>query len=230
MKTEETKKEVERKLEKLRNFAFILYPDSAKENWQQVLANLGQPVFWILHDKDFEVDKGTGEIKEKKPHYHVMIMFENQRLVTAVTKVAKFCGSNECIKKIKSKKAYARYLCHLDHPNKHRYNPEEVRSLNGADYNRTACTANEIEQRFDDKLAEIINFCKENKVFVYCYLIDYCISERRDWLKILHKAGSGQLVREYIKSFRWAHYKKMEESRLLDFRRYKKELAKHEKF
>lgn len=197
-------REKSKESEKLRNFAFILYPESAKSDWKRILVDLHQPVFWILHDKDHVIDEKTGELVPKKLHYHVMIMFENQRHVNTAIKIARMCGSNEHVEKLKSKKAYARYLCHLDELEKYKYNFEEVRCLGGADYNKIACTESEIEVQVDGKLAEIISFCQNNKIFAYCRLIDYCVKERRDWLRILRKTGSGNLVREYIKSNCWA--------------------------
>lgn len=187
-----------------RNFAFVFYEESAKSNWKQILENLHRPVFWILHDKDHIIDEETGEVRLKKPHYHVMVMYDGSRDSSVVSKVSKMCGGNGHLEELVSKKRYARYLCHLDNSEKYRYSFEEVKCLGGADYNKIACTAKELEQESDNKLLEIIKFCKDNKIFAYCRLIDYCVKERRDWLRILRKTGSGNLVREYIKSNCWA--------------------------
>ena len=48
-----------------------MYPESAPENWREILADLHIPVLISpLHDKDVTPD---GEIK--KAHYHVIIMY-----------------------------------------------------------------------------------------------------------------------------------------------------------
>ena len=55
-----------------RNFATMVYPESAPENWREILAGYFIPAFISpLHDKDLNP---TGE--PKKPHHHVMLMFE----------------------------------------------------------------------------------------------------------------------------------------------------------
>ena len=55
-----------------RNFASIVYPESAPEDWKEILIQQFVPAFISpLHDQD--VNPG-GEIK--KPHYHVILMFD----------------------------------------------------------------------------------------------------------------------------------------------------------
>src|SRR5699024_11179639 len=53
--------------ERTRNWTFVVYPESAPEDWREIIDDLHVP--WIespLHDKDVNPD---GEIK--KPHWHV---------------------------------------------------------------------------------------------------------------------------------------------------------------
>ena len=58
--------EQKKKDERKRNYATLVYPDSAPENWQEILSELKVPVFISpLHDKDVNADG-----KPKKPHYH----------------------------------------------------------------------------------------------------------------------------------------------------------------
>lgn len=47
-----------------RSWTFILYPESAPENWREILNDLF--IQWVespLHDKD--IDEGTGELKKR---------------------------------------------------------------------------------------------------------------------------------------------------------------------
>ena len=56
-----------------RNYATVVYPESAPENWQQIISESKIPVFISpLHDQDINP---TGE--HKKSHFHVMAMYEN---------------------------------------------------------------------------------------------------------------------------------------------------------
>lgn len=55
---------------RVRNWSWIVYPESAPENWRQLLDETGEK--WIespLHDKD--INETTDEIK--KPHWHIII-------------------------------------------------------------------------------------------------------------------------------------------------------------
>ena len=54
---------------RFRNFATVVYPESAPEGWQETLSEQFVPAFISpLHEKDINP---TGE--PKKPHYHVLI-------------------------------------------------------------------------------------------------------------------------------------------------------------
>ena len=55
-----------------RNWVFVLYPESAPENWREQLRDMLVPGFISpLHDKDVNAD-GT----PKKPHWHVILTFK----------------------------------------------------------------------------------------------------------------------------------------------------------
>ena len=58
---------------KKRNWAFVLYPESAPKDWREQLAKSGiQCAVSPLHDKDLDP---TGN--PKKPHYHVILVYGN---------------------------------------------------------------------------------------------------------------------------------------------------------
>ena len=112
-----------------RDYACVVYPDSAKKDWISIIADLKVPVFISpLHDQDVNPD---GELK--KPHYHVMFMFEGKKSEDQFDFIKSLFGGvgNELIL---SRKGYARYLCHLDNPEKAQYHISEVISLCGANY------------------------------------------------------------------------------------------------
>ena len=112
-----------------RNYATVVYPESAPEGWQNTLAEMCIPAFISpLHDKDVNP---TGE--EKKEHYHVMIMFESVKTREQAKELFDEIGGVG-IEVVNSIRGYARYLCHLDNPDKAQYSTDAVRSLAGADY------------------------------------------------------------------------------------------------
>lgn len=114
---------------KTRNYYTVVYPDSAPKNWIDVLSEERVPAFVSpLHDADVNPD---GEAK--KPHWHVMIMFDGPKPADRARAIFDKIGGVGC-DAVVSVRGYARYLCHLDNPEKHQYDQGDVRQLSGADY------------------------------------------------------------------------------------------------
>ena len=89
-----------------RNYATVVYPESAPENWKEILTDFFIPAFISpLHDKD--INPG-GE--PKKPHYHVIIMFDSVKTTEQAKAVFEQIGGVGC-EVIGSIRGYTRYLC-----------------------------------------------------------------------------------------------------------------------
>lgn len=195
----------EKKDTRQRNFATVVYPESAPENWKDYLAELKSPVFISpLHDKDINPD---GELK--KPHYHVMLMFEGKKSEEQISEIYTAIGAvgNE---KVISMRGYARYLCHLDNPEKYQYDPEQVTSYGGADYHMTIGLAIDKYKA----IGEMIDFCEDNDVHSYSDLLNWCRYNNMGWFRVLCDSGTF-VIREYLKSKRWAD-KSMDSSERLE--------------
>lgn len=178
-----------------RNFCFMLYDDSMNPNFITVLSDFGEKAFVVYHDRDINSD-GT----QKKPHYHVMVMCCNSRSENSIKRLVSDCGgANGVFKAVKTKRGYARYLCHMDNPEKVSYDPEEVMCLCGSDYLSLAMTKTDIESGKLNVLREILRYCRENVIVYYCDLVDYCVDVRQDWLSLL-SGSRGRVVRNYIQS------------------------------
>lgn len=176
-----------------RNFATVVYPDSAPAEWQEALSEAHIPAFISpLHDRDVNPN---GEAK--KAHYHVMVMFEGKKSIEQVREIFDTIGGVG-VEVINTLRGYARYLCHLDNPEKARYEPERVTSLCGADY--ASCIGLPTDKY--KCISEIIEFCKDNEIFSFCDLMDYCRAERFDWFRVLCDSGA-YVVKEYLKSRKW---------------------------
>lgn len=176
-----------------RNFATIIYPDSSPDNWQELLSDMFIPAFISpLHDRDINP---TGE--PKKPHYHVIIMFDSVKTVEQAREVFELIGGVGC-EKVNSIRGYSRYLCHLDNPDKVQYNQSDVRSLCGADYSATIGLVTDKYKA----IGEMIDYCSENNVTSYSRLLEYSRVERFDWFRILCDSGT-LVMREYLKSREW---------------------------
>lgn len=180
-----------------RNFASIVYPESAVDNWQSILSDNHIASFISpLHDKDINP---TGE--PKKPHYHVILMFDSVKTSQQAQEIFQKIGAVGC-EVVKSIRGYARYLCHLDNPEKAQYDVESVRSLCGADYNHVIGLA---VDRYK-AIREIIQFCKDNRIYSYATLFEYCMTERSDWFRVLCDNGS-YVIDMYLKSKHWTDFR-----------------------
>lgn len=176
-----------------RNFATVVYPESAPENWQTVLSEQCVPCFVSpLHDKDINP---TGE--PKKPHYHVLIMFEGVKSEDQAQVIFDLIGGVGC-EKVQSIRGYARYLCHLDNPEKTQYNTEDVVMYGGADYLSVIGLATDKYKA----IGEMIDFCCANQVYSYSNLLEWCRSNRFDWFRVLCDNGTF-VIKEYLKSKMW---------------------------
>lgn len=178
-----------------RNFASVVYPDSAPSNWQEILADQFVPsLVSPLHDLDTNPD---GEIK--KPHWHVMLIFDGKKSEDQAAEIFKSISGVGC-EVVQSIRGYARYLCHLDNPEKHQYAPEAVRALCGADY--TSLIGLVIDKY--KAIREMIEYVKQNNIYSYSELMDYCSEERFDWFRVLCDNGT-VVVKEYLKSRLWTY-------------------------
>lgn len=178
-----------------RNFATVVYPESAPTEWISVLDDTRIPALISpLHDRDINQ---TAENTPKKPHYHVILMFSSVKTKAQAKAVFDKIGGVGC-EAVQSIRGYARYLCHLDNPEKAQYSQADVRCLNGADY------YGNIELATDKYKAvkEIMMFCKENGIISFSDVLEYAMEERMDWFRVLCDS-SAMIVKEYLVSLRW---------------------------
>lgn len=178
---------------RLRNYATVVYPESAPENWKELLSEQFVPAFISpLHDSDINPN---GE--PKKPHFHVMTMYDGKKSIDQARDVFDLIGGVGC-EPVKSIRGYARYLCHLDNPEKFQYDPSDVICLCGADYISTIGLSIDKYK----SIAEMIDYVSENDIFAYSDLLEYARRERLDWFRILCDCGT-MVMKEYIKSRSW---------------------------
>lgn len=182
------------KKSRTRNFATVVYPESSPDNWQELLAEQFIPAFISpLHNKDVNA---TGE--PKKAHYHVILMFDSVKTIEQAKEVFELIGGVGC-EKVNSIRGYARYLCHLDNPDKAQYNQSDVRSMCGADYHSVIGLVTDKYKA----IGEMIDYCIENNVQSYSNLLEYCRMERFDWFRVLCDNGT-IVMKEYLKSRSWS--------------------------
>ena len=150
--------------EKVRYWTFILYPESAPEDWRDILQSLGLE-FGIspLHDKDINP---TGEVK--KAHYHILMCYNGPTTYNRALSICKMVNAT-IPQRVYSPKGIIRYFTHQDNPEKYQYNKEDITTLNGLDIsNFEDLTEKQILQIKKD----IIKFINENNVKSYSKLVN----------------------------------------------------------
>lgn len=162
--------------EKGRDWTFIVYPESAPDNWRTVLDETH--LRWIespLHDKDMNED---GEIK--KSHYHILLTFDGPVTEKQVIKLIDPLNT-PLPKKVGSARGLVRYMAHLDNPEKYQYSRDEIVGHCGAD----------VESYFEltktskmSVMKEIITYIYENKIDNYADFLMICIQHSDDWFDV----------------------------------------------
>lgn len=149
---------------KKRNWAFILYLDSAPADWRDILQATGcQFAISPYHDKDVNAD-GT----EKKPHYHIIITYDGP---TSYNVIKRVCDSvNATIPQpLEQIRGYYRYFTHKDNPEKYQYNESEITTINGFDINNYIELTNGEVQAILFQLQYII---RQEHILEYADLLD----------------------------------------------------------
>lgn len=176
-----------------RNFATIVYPESAPENWIDILSEYHIPVFISpIHDKD---KNPTGE--PKKPHYHVITMYDGKKSVNQAKEVFSSINGVGC-EIVSTIRGMARYLCHLDNPEKEQYCIDDVICLCGADYLSTIGLPTDKYKA----IGEMMDYCKDNDIIAYCDLMESARMFHPDWFRVLCDSSSIVMI-NYLKSLSW---------------------------
>ena len=177
-----------------RNFACVVYPESAPENWVSIAQETKIPILISpLHDKD--VNPVGNE--PKKPHYHVIAAFEGKKSIEQATELFSSFGGVGC-EVIASLRGYARYLCHLDNPEKAQYNVEDVQAFGGIDY--ISCIGLPTDKY--KIVGEMIDWCVENNVYSYADLLCYARAVHYDWFRVLCDSST-MVMKEFLKARYW---------------------------
>lgn len=178
-----------------RNFATVVYPESAPENWLEVLTDFHIPCLVSpLHDKDVNAD---GE--PKKAHYHVVLLYDGVKSDEQVKQVFISIGGVG-FERVASVRGYARYLCHLDNPEKYQYDTSLVKSFCGVDYYNLCSLVIDKYVAIQDMMFYIV----EHNVVSYSELLLYCSQNRFDWFRVLCDNGT-LVIKEFLKSVYWTN-------------------------
>jgi hypothetical protein len=177
-----------------RTWCIVVYPDSAPDNWRELLDQL--QVEWIespLHDKDINPD-GT----LKKPHWHVLLMFGGVKSYEQVVEITESIHA-PIPQRCHNAKAAVRYMAHLDHADKVKYSVADIKGHCGADVSEMLRPSS--SERYTI-IGEMINFLREQRIVEFQDIVDYSMANRyEDWYPLLAD-NSTLIIDKYIKSQR----------------------------
>ena len=178
-----------------RNYATVVYPESAPENWRDLLSDFMVPCFISpLHDKDMNPQN-----EPKKEHYHVLLMFDSVKTADQAREVFDAIGGVGC-ERVQSLRGYARYLCHLDNPEKAQYKTDKVVALCGADY---VGTINLVTDKYV-AIKEMMEFCEDNGIVNFAQLMKIARETNDGWFRVLCDSGT-IVMKEHLKSLAWGY-------------------------
>lgn len=117
-------------MSRARTIALELYPEDETHIDKLEFIKKHYTYAYILHDKDLWEEDIKDEMTKiiihhkgelKKPHWHVMLIFENPRSTDKIAKELDIKHVETC-----NFYAYTRYLIHKDNPTKYQYREEEI--------------------------------------------------------------------------------------------------------
>lgn len=171
------------------SWAFIVYPDSAIEGWQEYLKNTNL-MFAIspLHDKDL-LESGEKE----KPHYHVVLKLDStqrgswvsENVISPIRALSRFMV-------IKNLDNMINYLTHDSYTSgaKVKYSKEDIQYLN--------CDEDDM---ISVSISAIIDFINENDCFNIKDLSDK-LMERKEYKKLNFTMNKAYYLNTYLKDKR----------------------------
>ena len=147
-------------------WAFLIYQESAPENYLDVLEEMHIPfVLSPWHDKD--INKETGEFK--KAHKHGVLFFESLKSYTQISELlTEKLNTPSHIEVVMSPKGMYDYFIHAENPDKTLYNIDEIESGCGFELGQFLITNN--NEQFLSTVIDIIevhNFTEFNNLVRY---------------------------------------------------------------
>lgn len=182
---------------KKRNWAFVVYPESAPADWRERLQKSGlQCAISPLHDQDTNPD---GE--PKKPHYHVILVYGSPTTYNNVKALTNGQLGQTVPQPLEQVRGYYRYLTHADNPEKAQYSAGDIQLLNGFDIrDYVEMTKSEV-MRYK---RELLAFVRDNDILEYSDLLDILMDGGEATADLLEVASNHTLMlTKYIASRRY---------------------------
>ena len=152
---------------KSKYWTFLMYQDSMPKNYKEIIEKWCIPVaISPIHDKDLKED-GT----LKKPHYHVVIYYNNTTTYNKIMDMIKPLGA-EYAEPVISFKGMYEYLIHKNNKEKAQYDEKDIQNI-GFDKIEDLVGYSESEQ--EEIKREIISLINNNNFYEFKEIYDYCL-------------------------------------------------------
>lgn len=159
-------------------WAFLLYQESAPENYLDILEEMHIPfVLSPWHDKD--VNKETGEFK--KAHKHGALYFDSLKSYSQVSKLlTNHLNTPKHVEVIMSPRGMYDYFTHAENPEKTLYDINDIESGCGFDLNKFLITNNSGEF-----LTLVIDIIEEQNFLEFNSLVRYARAKNPQLLSLI---------------------------------------------
>ena len=183
-------------------WAFLIYQESAPENYLDVLEEMHIPfILSPWHDKD--VNKETGEFK--KAHKHGVLFFESLKSYTQVSELlTEKLHTPSHVEVVMSPKGMYDYFIHAENPDKTLYNMDEIESGCGFELEQFLITNN--NEQF---LSTVIDIIEEHNFTEFNNLVRYARVENPSLLNLI--IDKTYFFAKYLDSRRHSNNKKESE-------------------
>lgn len=147
-------------------WAFLLYQDSAPENYLDILESMHIPfILSPWHDKD--VNKETGEFK--KAHKHGALFFETLKSYSQVSELLKSnLNTPEHVEIVMSPKGMYDYFVHAENPDKTPYDINDIEYGCGFELDKFL-----LENNQNDFITSVIDVIEEHNFIEFLSLVRY---------------------------------------------------------
>ena len=183
-------------------WAFLIYQESAPENYLDVLEEMHIPfVLSPWHDKD--INKETGEFK--KAHKHGVLFFESLKSYTQVSELlTEKLHTPSHVEIVMSPKGMYDYFIHAENPDKTLYNIDEIESGCGFELDQFLITNN--NEQF---LSTMIDIIEEHNFIEFNNLVRYARVENPSLLNLI--IDKTYFFAKYLDSRRHSSHRKESE-------------------
>lgn len=167
-----------------KNWSFLVYCDSAPDNWKSIVDSWHLPVaISPVHNKDvYDVESEDHKVGElKKPHYHCVLSFGTK---TSFSNVCEFLKPLGCPIPVvcKNVSAMIRYFIHRDNPDKAQYSKDSILSFGGFDVESPFTLKPSDYSRI---LREIYDIMRNSEIDEYSELFDCVMSINPEYCIVL---------------------------------------------